>query len=394
MDARPRFARFGSRSMMLLVLAMAAAGASCAGGTGGATGSGGSGSGSGGSNASGGSTGSGGNNSGSGGANSSGGNTGSGGNPSTGGNTGSGGATASGGNTGSGGATASGGNTGSGGNVSTGGTTGSGGNTSTGGVSGSGGATASGGNTGSGGASATGGATGTGGAAGSSTTGFCPSGAIFCADFEEASGVPMNHTVGTATFEDPDQYGSTFATIMALDTSKPEDGSQSLKVLPSTTSGVTGMFRTLAVAVPSTFWVRLYIKSDQPIGQANHNSFFAAGTDPSYHNAHNVELSEQFGCILLNAADTLFPTGTTCGVNTALPANAWHCMAAEFDGTTGNVQVFAGTTQIINAQGFTPAKEAFTTFSFGYFEYNGGGATVWYDDVVVSASPLSCPAGS
>jgi hypothetical protein len=372
-----------------LVLAMGAAGPSCAGGTGGATGSGGSGSGSGGSNASGGSTGSGGSNSG-----------GSGGSNSSGGTTGSGGNTSSGGTTGSGGATASGGTTGSGGSVSSGGTTGSGGNTSTGGATGTGGATATGGVTGTGGASSTGGATGTGGAAGAtgtggtSTTGFCPSGAIFCADFEEASGVPMNHTVGTATFEDPDQYGSTFATIMALDTSKPEDGAQSLKVLPSTASGITGMFRTLAVAVPETFWVRLYIKSDQPIGQANHNSFFAAGTDPSYHNAHNVELSEQFGCILLNAADTLFPTGTTCGANTALAANAWHCMAAEFDGTTGNVQVFAGTTQIINAQGFTPAKEAFTTFSFGYFEYNGGGATVWYDDVVVSASPLSCPAGS
>jgi hypothetical protein len=379
MDPRPHFARFGSRSMMLLVLAMEAAGASCAGNSGGTTGSGGNGSG--GSSASGGSTGSGGSNS-------------------SGGSTGSGGNTSTGGTTGSGGATASGGTTGSGGSVTTGGTTGSGGNASTGGAPGSGGATATGGATGTGGASATGGATGTGGAAGAtgtggaSTTGFCPSGAIFCADFEEASGAPMNHTVGTATFEDPDQYGSTFATIMALDTSKPEDGAQSLKVLPSTTSGVTGMFRTLAVTVPSTFWVRLYIKSDQPIGQANHNSFFAAGTDPSYHNAHNVELSEQFGCILLNAADTLYPTGTTCGANTALPANAWHCMAAEFDGTTGNVQVFAGTTQIINAQGFTPAKEAFTTFSFGYFEYNGGGATVWYDDVVVSASPLSCPAGS
>jgi hypothetical protein len=370
---------------MLLMLAMGAAGASCAGqGTGGATGSGGNGSGSGG-------NGSGGN--GSGGSTASGGSNGSGGNTSTGGNTGSGGSTSTGGNTGSGGSNASGGATGSGGSTSTGGNTGSGGNTSSGGATGSGGSPATGGATGTGG-SAAGGATGTGGAGGAATTGFCPSGAIFCADFEEASGVPTNNPVGTATFEDPDQYGSTFATIMALDTSKPFDGKQSLKVLPSTASGITGMFRTLAVAVPSTFWVRLYIKSDQAIGQQNHNSFFAAGTDPSYHSANNIEVSEQFGCILLNKSDSLFPTGTTCGANTALSASAWHCLAAQFDGTTGNVQVFAGATQIINAQAWAPAKEAINTLSFGYFEYNGGGATVWYDDVVVSTSPLACPAGS
>jgi hypothetical protein len=382
---------------MLLMLAMGAAGASCAGqGTGGATGSGGSGSGSGG-NGSGG-NGSGGN--GSGGSNASGGSNGSGGSTSTGGNNGSGGSTSTGGSNGSGGSTSTGGNNGSGGATASGGNTGSGGNASTGGNTGSGGNTSSGGNTGSGGSPATGGATGTGGsgaaggAGGAATTGFCPSGAIFCADFEEASGVPMNNPVGTATFEDPDLYGSTFATIMALDKTSPFDGKQSLKVLPSTAQSSMGMFRTLAVAVPSAFWVRLYIKSDQAIGQPNHNSFFAAGTDPSYHSANNIEVSEQYGCVLLNKSDTTFPTGTTCGANTALSANAWHCLAVQFDGTAGNVQVFAGTTQIINAQGWAPAKEAINTLSFGYFEYNGGNATVWYDDVVVSTSPLSCPAGS
>ena len=64
---------------------------------------------------------------------------------------------------------------------------------------------------------------------------------------------------------------------------------------------------------------------------------------------------------------------------------------AEFDGTTGNVHVFSGASQIINATAWAPATEAFNSFSFGYFAYNPNGATVWYDDVVISASPLSCP---
>ena len=298
----------------------------------------------------------------------------------TGGATGTGGVTT----TGTGGATTAGTGGLTGG---TGGATGTGGAAATGGTTGTGtgGTTATG---GAGGATATGGTTGAGGA---TASGFCPAGAIFCADFEEASGVPNSNPVGTATFEDPSEYGSTFggtSGVMTLDSADmPYDGKQSLKVMPS--SGFS--IRTLAVTVPSTFWVRLYIKSDKDIGQPDHNSFFAAGLTPDYSTAKNVELSEQYNCVLLNASDDTYPPGTTCGANTALPANAWHCMTAEFDGTTGNVQVFAGSTQIINATAFAPAKEAFTTFSFGYLAYNPNSATVWYDDVVVSANPLSCP---
>ncbi len=324
--------------------------------------------------------------------------------------TGSGG-TAGGGHVGTGGSSATGTGGSVGGTTGTGGTTGAGGTSSgTGGTSiSTGGSTAGTTGTGTGGTSTAGSSgqggtgggghagTGSGGTTGSAgttgTTSFCPSGAIFCANFEEASGVPTNNPVGTATFEDPSEYGMTFGTVMALDKTAPYDGNQSLKIDPSSSFSI----RTLAVAVPTTFWVRLYIKSDQAIGQQEHNSFFAAGLSPDYSTAKNVELSEQFGCVLLNASDSLYPAGTTCGANTALSANIWHCMAAEFDGTTGNVQVFAGATQIINAVGFKSAQESFNTFSFGYFSYNpppGNPSTppnVWFDDVVVSASPLSCP---
>jgi hypothetical protein len=304
---------------------------------------------------------------------------------SAGGSTGTGGSSA----TGTGGSSASG----------TGGTSSGAGGTST----GTGGSTAGTTGTGTGGASAAGsgghagaasggttGTAGTTGTGGTGTTSFCPAGAIFCANFEETSGPPTNNPVGTATFEDPSEYGSTFGGAtgaMVLDKTDPYDGTQSLKVNPSSGFSV----RTLAVAVPASFWVRLYIKSDMDIGQQNHNSFFGPGTDPDYSKGNYVELSEQYGCVLLNVHDTTYPAGTTCGANTALVKNVWHCMAAQFDGTDGNLQVFAGTTRIINATGLALVQEAFTTFSFGYFAYNPNSATVWYDDVVVSTAPLSCP---
>jgi hypothetical protein len=304
-----------------------------------------------------------------------------------------GGSSARGGTTGSGGVSAaSGGATGHGGTpggaAGGGGASASGGSKGTGGTSASGGTTGSGaaGATGKGGASASGGAPGTGGVTGFGGTtapSFCPANAIFCADFEEASGVPLSHPVGTAVFQDPTESGATFGGtdgVMLLDTKAPYDGAQSLEVTPS--SAATA--RSLSVAVPSTFWVRLYLKSDQAIGQTNENAFFGAGTSPTYRTGNYVALAEQFGCLFLDKNATLYPVDQTCG-------NDWHCIMAEFDGATGNVQVFSGTTQIINATGWAPAKEAFNTFEFGAFADNPNGATVWYDDVAISSSPLSCP---
>jgi hypothetical protein len=326
----------------------------------------------------------------------SGGSFGSGGYFSSGGATGFGGASSSAGSTGAGGSTGVGGSTGAGGSTG-GGSPGNGGSTGSGGTTGAGGGAAKGGSTGSGGGATGGygsggnvGAAGAPGAGGGTSTAFCPAGAIFCADFEEASGVPTNRPVGTATFVDPTEPAATFDGangVMALDTTAPYDGRQSLKVTPASAAAV----RALAVAVPSTFWVRLYIKSDQMIGQMNENGFFGAGTSPTFATGNYVELSEDFNCLFLNKGGTLFPTSQSCGLNAALSANAWHCLVAAFDGATGNLMVYSGPTQIINASAWAPAHEAFNTFELGTFVDNPNGATVWYDDVVISASPLSCP---
>ena len=216
------------------------------------------------------------------------------------------------------------------------------------------------------------------------STGFCPADHIFCADFEEASGLPPG-----AVMAAPDETNLTFGTadFMILDSTNPFAGRQSFKV----TSPGSFHYRMLGVTVPTSFWVRLYIKSDQDIGQPDHNGFFSAMPNPDYHQATGVALSEQFGCLQLNNSDMRFPTSTACGAATALPKNIWHCMSAHFDGTTGNVQVFAEQVQIINAVAWQYAMATFNTFEFGYGNYNAPGASVWYDNIAITTSPLSCP---
>ena len=200
----------------------------------------------------------------------------------------------------------------------------------------------------------------------------------------------MSSPLGTAAIEDPDEYNIMFGDstgAFTLDTSGPYDGAKSFKV----NSPGSFHYRMLGVSVPETFWVRLHIKSDQDIGQEGHNAFFIAMTDPNYHNsAHSVEVSEQFGCIQLNDHDTLWPTDNSCTMSTTLAKNTWHCMEAFFDGSTGNVQVYADGAQIVNATGWANAKAAFNTFEFGYANYHDPAANVWYDDVAIGPSRLNC----
>jgi hypothetical protein len=207
----------------------------------------------------------------------------------------------------------------------------------------------------------------------------------------------MNNPLGTAAIQDPDEYGIAFGdstNAFSLDTTGAFAGSKSFHV----NSPSAFHYRMLGVTVPKTFWVRLHIKSDAAIGQEGHNAFFVAMTDPNYHNStHSVEVSEQFNCIILNDHDTLYPTGNSCGANSALSANTWHCMEAMFDGATGNVQVYADGTQIINVAAWPNAMATFNTLEFGYADYhdmpvqNPPPTNVWYDDVAVAPTRIGCP---
>ena len=181
-----------------------------------------------------------------------------------------------------------------------------------------------------------------------------------------------------------------FGTYLSLDTSQHFQGKQSLKV----TSTGPFNFRMLSVTVPTTFWARLYMRSDVDFGQDGHNAFFVAMTALKYSESKtSVEFSEQFGCVQLNEHDSNYPaadsTGKACG-GPALPKNTWHCMEAMFDGASGNVQIYANGNKIVDAVNWTRAHGSFTNFEFGYAAYHDPARSVWYDDVAVGPTRLGC----
>ncbi|WP_437950256.1 hypothetical protein WME98_05105 [Sorangium sp. So ce296] len=178
---------------------------------------------------------------------------------------------------------------------------------------------------------------------------------------------------------------------MEIDASIVHAGARSLHVKP----GMSGYdWRMLSVPAPGpTFWVRLYVRSSVDLGQSDHNAYFQAMTGTGEPNeGDNVEVAEQYCQIVLNMRDdVVLPTGGDfrCGSGGAsLPKDQWHCMEAYFDGTKGDVQIYANGTKIIDKTGWK--KLDFKTFSFGYLGFHGPARSMWYDDVAVAPERIGC----
>jgi hypothetical protein len=195
---------------------------------------------------------------------------------------------------------------------------------------------------------------------------------------------------GTATVE---AYTGTFTDLMALDTTVFHSGKQSLKVLSG--SG-TSAYKMLGVPIPgNAFWVRLYMRSDGTFGDSTavHNSFFQAMTAFDPNSSGTVQFAEQYCQVLLNKSDTLFPAGLSACSTTGptMTPNVWHCVEGFFDGTNGVVQIYGDNTKLIDAENWTPGKETYGAFEFGFVQYSGPARNMWYDDVVVASSRIGCP---
>jgi len=328
-----------------------------------------------------------------------GGSTSSGGSSSTGGGSATGGNGTTGGTGTTGGASSTGGNQNTGGNASggnaTGGNKGTGGSTggNAGGASATGGSGTTGGN--AGGSSATGGTPGNTGGSSGTGSGACPAGATFCSGFED-SGLPTGVTYN------PSYKAADWAQFVMFDTANKHSGKQSMLIKTGTDAYDPRLFTVKAPG--KTFWVRMYMRTDIPLGKGqDHNSFFLATSSATGDvNTKGLEVGEQMCEIELNANDNRKssvggnPNGCAGQTGKQISANTWHCVEALFDGAGGNYQVFSDGEAIVDVKGWTASglTADFAAFSFGSMHFNGdtttAGRQIWYDDVAVAAQRIGC----
>jgi len=183
--------------------------------------------------------------------------------------------------------------------------------------------------------------------------------------------------------------------LMGFDTAVFHSGKQAL-VVPASNGGFE--YRMLAVPVPgNTFWVRLFIRISTEFGNTDHDTLYMGSRVPqgTYNGDEAVEISEQSNQLLLNKNDALYSQsgpGDPAGSGAAgpkLPANTWLCMETLFDGATNSVQVYSEGELLIDAKNYG-AGGAYKTFRFGYESFHDA-RSIWYDDLVVSATRVGCP---
>ena len=89
--------------------------------------------------------------------------------------------------------------------------------------------------------------------------------------------------------------------------------------------------------------------------------------------------------------------------NAAFPANAWNCVEIMYDSTHQLVKVWMNSTEITdldvtnwvapmqaNGNNTTPLTNWSPDYEAIRFGWELGGASIWYDDVVLSYSPIGC----
>ncbi len=295
---------------------------------------------------------------------------------------------ASGGNAGTG--TAGGGSGGVGGSGAAAGSTngGMGGSGTFGGAAGASAGTSSGGSSGSGGGSA----------GGSSDP--CAAAAI-CDDFE-ASTIDSAWSV---------QMSST--PVPVLDTTKFHGGSQSVKFVGSSQQAF------LVGAVPAqAFYIRAYMNLENPTSTFSGHAWFIVGSDNATQgDASQIRLGHSTNHtggpqVDLNVYSTMehtqFSSGAGDGCNgcwTTTPypifqfaADTWYCVEAFFNGPSDEFQVWVDENEIAGLH-VTPTTMAMANGgdwspTYQFIKFGAGANTntgaVWYDDVVVSTTPIGC----
>ena len=217
----------------------------------------------------------------------------------------------------------------------------------------------------------------------------CPANATFCSGFEVS-------TLPTGAVYNANAAPGEWTRDFEVDSTVFHSGKSSLRVKSGSEAGVSGAYKMLAVPAPgAAFWVRFYIQQTElDIGGLDHNVFAGASVSAETSGAM-IEFAEDVG-VAFNTSDAVrwpatFGRTMSGGTNPfTLAKGSWHCIEISFDGQAREQKLFVDGTQQIDATDYPSAALSATVFKFGFNQLHGPARKVWYDDVVVAPSRVSC----
>ncbi|MFF4791573.1 cellulose-binding domain-containing protein [Streptomyces sp. NPDC001276] len=224
--------------------------------------------------------------------------------------------------------------------------------------------------------------------------------AVVCSGFEDQTGTTPS---GAWQFAAPDCQGTGTA---AVDSSIAHSGGRSLRI-----DGRAGYCNHAFVAsttnlssVGPVMYVRMWVRHITALPAAH--ATFVSLPDSS-QGGRALRVGGQNGALQWNREtdDATLPAQSPAGVaqSRPLPTGSWQCLRFAIDTTAPKLDTWLGDEQIpgLHADGVptqdidqqwlartTPPRP--TTLRLGWESYGTGDDTLWFDDVAVTSSPISC----
>jgi hypothetical protein len=216
-------------------------------------------------------------------------------------------------------------------------------------------------------------------------------GTLLCEDFETGSvgvapGAPWSVSVN-----------GTDGVVEIDDTTPAHSGNRSVRV---SSRGNYQTFLTLDGApvfplVGPSLYVRTYLRLDAPM-TAGHNTYFKAGAGGAISSNNETRVGVMLEMLMINQPDgdrgflSNESYWTDQELGAVVPELAWTCLEAFFDPSTSTVAVWMDGTEIPDLRRTDWKQDPLGALHFGFEKYAGPDADVWYDDIVVSTSPIGC----
>ncbi|MFE5210574.1 cellulose-binding domain-containing protein [Streptomyces sp. NPDC056600] len=225
-------------------------------------------------------------------------------------------------------------------------------------------------------------------------------GAVICDGFEDQSG---STPAGNWKLEAPDCQG---AGKVSVDSSVAHSGSKSVRV-----DGKAGYCNHAFLAttkdiasVGPVMWVKMWVRHTTALPAA-HVSFVSM--PDSSQGGKTLRVGGQNSALQWNREidDATLPAQSPNGVaqSRALPTGSWQCLRFKIDTSNGNLDTWLGSEQVpgLHADGVptgdidqqwlsrTTAPRP-TGLRLGWESYGVGDDTLWFDDVAVSRSEVTC----
>lgn len=145
----------------------------------------------------------------------------------------------------------------------------------------------------------------------------------------------------------------------------------------------------------SALYVRVSIRLSEPM-TGGHNTYFKAGAEGASSSENETRVGVMYEMLMINQPDG--DRGFLSNENywtdrlpgAVIPKDTWTCIEAFFDPPHSTVSIALDGVDIPDLHVTDWEQDTLGALHFGFEQYAGPEAVLWYDDIVVSTAPIGC----